>query len=86
MLTLVLADLRPSLRIWTGSVVILAVVQLCVMWTVGLMLVGVTNAGGAADGPAVGGVPAVMVKGLSQAIITVTGLSLLIVAIVASIT
>ena len=86
MLTLVLADLRQSLRIWTGSVVILAVVQLCVMWTVGLMLVGVTNAGGAADGPAVGGVPAVMVKGLSQAIITVTGLSLLIVAIVASIT
>ena len=43
MKNLVIADLRHSIRIWAGSLLVLSVVQLCSMWVVGLMMVGITN-------------------------------------------
>lgn len=40
---LVIADLRHSLRIWAGSVLVIAVTQISVMFVMGMMLVGITN-------------------------------------------
>ena len=40
---LVVADLRHSIRIWAGSLLVLAVTQLCAMWVTGLLVVGIGN-------------------------------------------
>ncbi|MFE6735327.1 FtsX-like permease family protein [Microbacterium sp. NPDC057650] len=40
---LIVADLRHSLRIWVGSLLLLTVVYLCSMWVCGLLMIGVTN-------------------------------------------
>lgn len=92
---LILADLRHSIRIWAGSLFVLAVTQLCTMWVAGLVFVGITNmwmiGADASDLPSFTTpegvtVPVEFVRLLPAGIISATSFSLVVVLAVATIT
>lgn len=90
---LVVADLRHSIRIWAGSLLVLAITQLCAMWTTGLLFVGITNVwmSVASDLPPLVGssgetVPPEIAPFVPSGIISAASFTFVIVTVVASIT
>lgn len=95
MRTLVIADLRHSIRIWAGSLLVLAVSQLCAMWVAGLLVVGATNvttmSGDTSSIPPVTGpdgtvIPPEVFTLIPAGIVSATSISFVVLAVVASIT
>lgn len=90
---LVIADLRHSIRIWAGSLLVLAVTQLCAMWVTGLLFVGIGNLWMtfSRDLPPLvdstgATIPPEIASFLPSGIVSATSFSFVIVAVVSSIT